>query len=107
MAVARYRATAEASGACIVPAMGLEIAPADWGAHVVAERVGGAPDAIDVCYVNATASGAAPPMTRGTKRSIVGVVGSSEARQFSRRRARPGARGLVRAESSRPAAAAR
>ncbi len=82
MAVERYGAAAEASGACIVPAMGLEIAPADWGAHVVAGRVGGAPDAIDVCYVNRSASGEAPLTTRGTKRSIVGVVASDDARQF-------------------------
>ncbi len=79
MAVARYGETAEASGACIVPAMGLEIAPADWGAHVVAGRLGTAPDAIEVCYVNKTASGSAPPTTRGTKRSIVCVVASDDA----------------------------
>jgi short subunit dehydrogenase-like uncharacterized protein len=82
MAVARYGAVAQASGACIVPAMGLEIAPADWGAHVVAERVGGAPDAIDVCYINKSASGAPVPTTRGTKRSIVRVVASDDACQF-------------------------
>jgi short subunit dehydrogenase-like uncharacterized protein len=82
MAVARYGETAEASGACIVPAMGLEIAPADWGAHVVAGRLGTAPDAIEVCYVNKTASGSAPPTTRGTKRSIVCVVASDDACQF-------------------------
>ena len=82
MAVARYGAPAEANGACIVPAMAFEIAPADWGAHVVAERVGGAPDAIDICYMSKPAGGSAPPTTRGTKRSIVRVVASDDARQF-------------------------
>jgi short subunit dehydrogenase-like uncharacterized protein len=82
MAFARYHAAAEASGACIVPAMGLEIAPADWGAHVVAQRLGVAPEAIDICYTNKRATGANPVTTRGTKRSVVRVVASDDALQF-------------------------
>jgi short subunit dehydrogenase-like uncharacterized protein len=81
LALARYRATAEASGACVVPAMAFEIAPADWGADVVAKRLGAPPEALDVCYMNRPAGGAAAT-TRGTKRSIVAVLASGDARQY-------------------------
>jgi len=47
-AASRYQATCEASGACMVPGMAYEIAPADWAAHVAAEETGGAPDTIDI-----------------------------------------------------------
>jgi short subunit dehydrogenase-like uncharacterized protein len=60
------------SGACIVPAMAFEIAPADWVCHLAAERVGGAPDSIDVFYASREAKDArGTPTTRGTKKSIL------------------------------------
>ncbi len=90
-AVARYRATAEASGACVVPGMAFEIALADWGADLAAARVGGAPDAIDIAYLNQAASGGAST-TRGTKRSIVATLASADGQQF--------VDGALRAEAS-------
>ena len=68
-------AICEASRACIVPAMAYEIAPSDWVCHLAAERVGGSPDTIDVFYANRTADGATGgATTRGTKKSILGVL---------------------------------
>lgn len=63
----RYQATCERSGACVVPAMGLEIAPADWAMHLAAEAVGGAPDRLEVLYANrpAPAAGRARRAARG------------------------------------------
>jgi len=80
-AVRRHRAIAESSGACIVPAMAFEIAPADWVSHLAAERVGGAPDTIHVYYANRPKGGSAAT-TRGTKRSILGVLAEREPLQF-------------------------
>src|SRR6185295_6854294 len=77
LAVSRYRATAEARGAAIVPAMAYEIALADWGAHLASEDVGGNPDAIAIGYFSR--GGAA---TRGTKESALGVLADPEAKQF-------------------------
>jgi short subunit dehydrogenase-like uncharacterized protein len=79
-AVMRYRATAEASGACLVPAMAYEIAPADWAAHLAAEKLGGPPDALDILY--ATRGGHGDATTRGTKLSALGMVLDPTARQF-------------------------
>jgi short subunit dehydrogenase-like uncharacterized protein len=77
-AVTRYRATAEASGACVVPAMAYEIALADWAAHLAAERLGKPPDSIDIVYATRGAGSA----TRGTKRSAVMQMSAGDAMQF-------------------------
>ncbi|MEO6417878.1 MAG: saccharopine dehydrogenase NADP-binding domain-containing protein [Polyangiaceae bacterium] len=76
-AVSRYRATAEASGACVVPSMAYEIAPADWGAHAAAKRLGGAPDDISILYMSN-----AKVTTRGTKQSALRVIAAGDAKQF-------------------------
>jgi short subunit dehydrogenase-like uncharacterized protein len=76
-AVSRYRATAEASGACMVPSMAYEIAPADWGAHEAARRLGGAPDDISILYMSE-----AKVASRGTKQSALRVIAEPDARQF-------------------------
>jgi short subunit dehydrogenase-like uncharacterized protein len=76
----KHQATCEASRACIVPSMAYEIAPADWACHLAAESVGGRPDTLEVFYANrnadrgrgAGANGSAT--TRGTKKSILGVL---------------------------------
>jgi len=81
LAVLRYRATAEASGACIVPSMAYEIAPADWAAHVAAERVGGAPDMLDIVYMPRGGADLVETTTRGTKLSVMSIF-SGESRQF-------------------------
>lgn len=76
----RYHALSERSGACIVPAMAYEIAPSDWACHLAAERVGGAPDTIEVFYSSRNADGgkgagsSGSATTRGTKKSILGVL---------------------------------
>ena len=80
-AITRHHATAVASGACVVPGMAFEIALADWGADLAARRVGGAPDAIDVAYLNQPPSGGAAT-TRGTKRSIVATLAAADGQQF-------------------------
>ncbi len=82
LAVTRYRATAEASGAAVVPAMAYEIAPADWAAHEAAERVGGAPDRIDIVYMMRPKGGYASSTTRGTKLSMLRMLTDGDARQF-------------------------
>ena len=71
------------SGACIVPAMAFEIAPSDWVCHLAAERVGGAPDTIDVFYANQGAKGArGTPTSRGTKKSILLVMAERAPLQY-------------------------
>ena len=78
-----YHSRAMESGACIVPAMAYEIAPADWVSHLAAERIGGAPDTIDVFYANSEAKGAAgTPTTRGTKQSILLVLAERAPLQY-------------------------
>ena len=78
-----YHSRAVESGACIVPAMAYEIAPADWACQLAAERVGGAPDTIDVFYANSEAKGAAgTPTTRGTKKSILLVLADRAPLQY-------------------------
>ncbi len=81
-AVARYAATAEASGACVVPAMGLEIAIGDWAAHLASERVGGSPDTIEILYATLGLADGAGATSRGTKLSALGVAASRQAVQF-------------------------
>ncbi len=77
---ARYRATAEASGACVVPAMAYEIAIADWGAHLAADKLGGKADRLDICYGLKTPGG--PFASRGTQLSAVAQFASGDAQQF-------------------------
>ncbi|WP_394827051.1 saccharopine dehydrogenase family protein [Pendulispora albinea] len=81
LAVLRYRATAEASGACIAPSMAYEIAPADWAAHVAAERVGGAPERLDIVYMPGEGGSLVDTTTRGTKLSVMSIF-AGESRQF-------------------------
>ena len=81
-AVSRYRATAEASGACVVPSLAYEIAPADWGAHEAAKRVGGAPDDISILYVIHSTSGYGAGTSRGTKQSALRMIAEGNAKQF-------------------------
>ncbi|MCC7540924.1 MAG: NAD(P)H-binding protein [Deltaproteobacteria bacterium] len=52
LAVARYQATAEASGACLLPSCGFESAMGVWAASLAASELGGDEpiDAIDVVY---------------------------------------------------------
>ena len=81
-AVARYRATAEASGACVVPAMAYEMAPADWAADLAAKQLGEAPDEIAIAYIMVGEGGRAFAPTRGTKKSALGVLAEDAARQL-------------------------
>jgi short subunit dehydrogenase-like uncharacterized protein len=82
LAVARYRATAEASGACAVPAMAYEIALADWAAHLAAEAVGGEADSIAIAYATRASEGYSTATTRGTKKSALGVIADAEPQQY-------------------------
>ena len=78
-----YHSRAVESGACIVPAMAFEIAPADWVSQLAAERVGGPPDTIDVFYASREAKGASgTPTTRGTKKSILLVLADRAPLQY-------------------------
>lgn len=81
-AVSRYRATAEASGACMVPSLAYEIAPADWGAHEAAKRLGGAPDDISILYVIDSKSGYGAGTSQGTKQSALRMIAAGDAKQF-------------------------
>jgi len=86
-AVRRHHATCERTGACAVPGMAFEIAPADWVSHLAAEAVGGAPDSIEILYANRMAqtagrSGYAGATTRGTKKSMIRMMAEREPLQF-------------------------
>lgn len=82
-AVARYQATAEAKGACIVPAFAFEIAVADWACALASQRLGGAPDDLAVVYMNqAVRGGYGGATSRGTKLSALGMMADADARQF-------------------------
>ncbi|WP_394837861.1 saccharopine dehydrogenase NADP-binding domain-containing protein [Pendulispora rubella] len=81
LAVLRYRATAEASGACVAPSMAYEIAPPDWAAHLAAQRLGKEPDAIDIVYIPRAGGNLADATTRGTKLSVLSIF-SGESRQY-------------------------
>ena len=72
---ARYRATAEARGACIAPSFAYEIAPADWAADVAAKALGVVPERITIAYLLAAARGGYGTGTsRGTKRSALRMM---------------------------------
>jgi short subunit dehydrogenase-like uncharacterized protein len=73
-ALDRHDAVARKSGACVVPAMAYEIAPADWAASVLAERVGGAPDSITILYAVSDGDGKLFDTSRGSKRSALGIL---------------------------------
>ena len=78
-----YHSRALESGACIIPSMAYEIAPADWACSIAAARVGGAPDTIDVFYASSEAKGASgTPTTRGTKKSILLVMAERAPLQY-------------------------
>ena len=79
-AVLRYRATAEASGACVVPAMAYEIALADWAAHIASETGDGPVSAISICYGLRSPGG--PFASRGTMRSALAQFAGGDAMQF-------------------------
>jgi short subunit dehydrogenase-like uncharacterized protein len=79
-AVARHHATAEASGACVVPALGYEIALADWAAHIATEKGDGPVVEISICYGLRTPGG--PFASRGTLRSAIAQFASGDAMQF-------------------------
>lgn len=82
-AVLRYHHEAEESGACIVPSMAFEIAPADWVSHLASARLGGAPDTLDVLYANKMADGGyGGATTRGTKMSALRMLGEPEPLQY-------------------------
>ena len=77
---ARYDAVARAGQACIVSSMAFESAPADWAASVLAERLGGSLDELDVVYaVRAPSAGFAS--SRGSLRSALGALAGGDARQ--------------------------
>jgi len=81
LAVLRYRATAEASGACLAPSMAYEIAPPDWAAHLAAQRLGGDVDTLDIVYMPRAGGSLTGTMTRGTKLSVLSIF-SGESKQF-------------------------
>ena len=76
----RYAATARVSRACIVPAMELESACADWAASLLAERLGGTLDELDVVFA-LRAPSAGPVASRGTLRATVASFARDDARQ--------------------------
>lgn len=79
--VERYDAIARASRACLVSSMAFESAPADWAASLLAERLGGSLDALDVVYaVRAPLAGLAS--SRGALRSAVATLARGNARQY-------------------------
>lgn len=81
--VERYHHVAERTGACLAPAMAYEVAPADWVSALAAQRLGGAPDAIDVIYANVTKDGGyGGATTRGTKKSMLSMASSRASLQF-------------------------
>jgi short subunit dehydrogenase-like uncharacterized protein len=77
--------TAEASGACLAPAMAYEIAPSDWAGHLAAEAVGGAPDELALVYVPtvvAPAGGLRAMTSTGTRKSALAAMGSLDSWQW-------------------------
>jgi short subunit dehydrogenase-like uncharacterized protein len=66
----QYDAAAKRSGACIVPSMGFESAPADWATSLLAERLGGTLDELEIVYaVRAPLAGLGA--SRGSLRSAI------------------------------------
>jgi short subunit dehydrogenase-like uncharacterized protein len=82
LAVSRYRATAEASGACVTPAMAYEIAIGDWAAHAAAQKLGENADEINVVYMNQPEDGMSAATSRGTKLSMIAMTADGDPRQF-------------------------
>lgn len=82
LALSRYRATAESSGACVTPAMAYEIAIADWAAHAAAQKLGENADEINVVYMNKPAEGMSGATSRGTKLSMVAMTADGDPRQY-------------------------
>lgn len=80
---ARYRATAEARGACIAPSFAYEIAPADWAADVAAKALGMPPQRLTIAYLlKAGAGGYGSGTSRGTKRSALRMMSEPAPLQF-------------------------
>jgi short subunit dehydrogenase-like uncharacterized protein len=72
---ARYRATAEARGACIAPSLAYEIAPGDWAASLAAGAIDGPVESLTITYlVKTNRGGYRSGTTRGSKRSMLRVV---------------------------------
>lgn len=82
LALSRYRSAAEASGACVVPALAYEIAPGDWAAHAAAQKLGENPDEINVVYMNQPADGMNDATSRGTKLSMIAMTADGDPRQY-------------------------
>jgi short subunit dehydrogenase-like uncharacterized protein len=82
LALSRYRSIAEASGACVTPAMAYEIALGDWAAHAAAQKLGENADEINVVYMNKAAEGMSDATSRGTKLSMIAMTADGDPRQF-------------------------
>jgi short subunit dehydrogenase-like uncharacterized protein len=76
----RFDAAARASKACVVPSMAFESAPADWAASLLAERLGGTLDELDIVYVVRVPPGG-PASSRGSLRSTFATLAQGESRQ--------------------------
>jgi short subunit dehydrogenase-like uncharacterized protein len=76
----RHDPIARASKACVVPSMAFATAPADWAADLLAERLGGTLDELDVlCSIDAPFGGAIA--SRGTIRAALGELARDGAAQ--------------------------
>jgi short subunit dehydrogenase-like uncharacterized protein len=82
LAVSRYRSIAEASGACVTPAMAFEIAIGDWAAHAAAQKLGENADEINVVYMNKPEGGMSDATSRGTKLSMIAMTADGDPRQY-------------------------
>ena len=83
LAVSKYARVAEASGACVTPAMAYEIAVGDWAAHEVAKKAGENPSEIVVVYMLRTPEGGMGGATsRGTKLSMIAMTADGDPRQW-------------------------
>ena len=76
----RCDAMARANKVCVVPSMAFESAPADWAASLLAERLGGSLDELDVVYV-VRAQSAGPSISRGALRLAIASLARGDARQ--------------------------
>ncbi len=78
--IERYDAVARAGGACVVPAMTFESSLGDWAASLLAERLGGKLDTLDLVYaVRGPEVGLAS--SRGSLRSAVAALAQGEGGQ--------------------------
>jgi short subunit dehydrogenase-like uncharacterized protein len=82
LALSRYRGAAEASRACVAPAMAFEIAPGDWAAHKAAQKLGENPDEINVVYMNQPNGDMNGATSRGTKLSMIAMTADGDPRQY-------------------------